>query len=88
MPKSMKVLHLAFAGNRAAALKGERPDRGVIGKLLLAKIGRPKPDGTPVIMANGEPGVAYTPKRERNDRRRRRNGHRFTPRPVEGWKGP
>jgi hypothetical protein len=78
-----------FAENRAAALKGERPmERGVVGALLVAKIGYrpPPPDGTPIIMANGEPGIYRAAKRpDRQDRRRRRGGVRFTPKPVEGW---
>jgi hypothetical protein len=78
-----------FAEYRAAALKGERPmDRNIVGKLLAKRTGHPPslPDGTPVIMANGEAGIVRNPKRpNRNDRRRRRNGHRFTPKAVEGW---
>jgi hypothetical protein len=78
-----------FAENRTAALKGERPmERVVVGELLAAKVGRPKPDGTPMIMANGEPGVYRNAKRpDRQDRRRRRGGFRFTPKAVDGWKG-
>jgi hypothetical protein len=38
-------------------------------------------------MANGEIGTYHTVKRpDRNDRRRRRGGFRFTPRAVKGWK--
>jgi hypothetical protein len=74
-----------FAENRTAALKGERPmERVVVGTLLAAKVGRPKPDGTPTIMANGEPGVIRAAKRpDRHDNRRRRGGFRFTPKPVD-----
>ena len=71
-----------FADNRIVALKGERPDPMIVGELLAARVGfqQPKPDGTPVIMANGEAGVVRNPKRpNRNDRRRRRGGMRFTP---------
>jgi hypothetical protein len=81
-----------FAENRAAALRGERPMERivVVGALLAAKAGfghAPK-DGEPCINPyTGEPGVIRHPKRPgRNDRRRRRNGMRFTPRPIEGWK--
>jgi len=72
---------MVFASNRAAALKGERPmDRVVVGQILAAKVGfKQTPDGTPCIMANGEAGVVRTPKRYRNDRRRRRGGMRYTP---------
>jgi hypothetical protein len=77
-----------FAENRTAALKGERPmERVVVGELLAPGGAKPTPDGTPIIMANGEPGIYRAPKRpDRNDRRRRRNGHRFTPEPIKGWK--
>jgi hypothetical protein len=75
-----------FAKNRNAALKGERPDPTIVGVLLAAKVGRPRPDGTPELLANGEQGFVRTPKRSRNDRRRRRGGVRFTPKAVEGWK--
>jgi hypothetical protein len=78
-----------FADNRAAALRGERTiDPMVVGELLAAPCakGDDIPDGTPIIMANGEPGIHCTVKRPfRNDRRRRRSGVRFTPKPVKGW---
>jgi hypothetical protein len=80
-----------FAENRAVALRGERPmDRVVVGQLLAAKCGfQPDPkDGEPCINPyTGEPSVHRVAKRpNRNDRRRRRNGMRFIPKPVEGWK--
>jgi hypothetical protein len=69
-----------FAENRAAALKGERPmDHGVVGQMLAVDMPKPTPDGTPIVMANGEPGFSFTIKRARNDRRRRRGGFRITP---------
>jgi hypothetical protein len=78
-----------FAENSTDALKGERPmSRSVVGELLAAKAGiiHPMADGTPLIMANGEPGVYYAAKRpDRNDRRRRRGEVRYTPEPVKGW---
>jgi hypothetical protein len=84
--ESDEAIAAVFANNRTAALKGERPmERVIVGELLAAKMGYhpPPPDGTPVIMANGEPGIYRTPKRpNRHDRRRRRNGHRSTPTPV------
>jgi hypothetical protein len=72
----------SFAECRAAALKGEWPDRGVAHRLVAAKVGfqPPMPDGTPCIMANGEAGIVRNVKRpNRHDRRRRRGGFRFTP---------
>jgi hypothetical protein len=77
-----------FADNRAAALKGGHTmDPMVVGELLAAPCAKPPPDGTPILMANGEPGIYRPAKRpDRHDRRRRRNGHRFTPEPVKGWK--
>jgi hypothetical protein len=80
-------LAAVFAENRAAALKGERPmERVVVGELLATPCAH-QPDGTPMIMANGELGIYRAAKRDRNDRRRRRGGFRFTPKPVDGWKG-
>jgi hypothetical protein len=68
-------------------------DRIVVGELLAARSGFKTAmetavrEGAPCVMANGEPGVVHYSKRPgRKDRRRRRNGHRFTPKPVE-WKG-
>jgi hypothetical protein len=79
-----------FAKNRAAALKGERPmKRVVVGQLLAAKCGfQPsRKDGELCVNPlTGELNVHRVVKRsDRKDRRRRRNGYRFTPKPVEGW---
>jgi hypothetical protein len=87
-----------FAENRAAVLRGEHVEdnpRSLVLEILAAQLGLSgpaaaqynPPDGTPIVMTNGEPGIYHAPKRpDRNDRRRRRNGHRFTPEPVKGWK--
>jgi hypothetical protein len=80
-----------FAKNRAAALKGERQmERVVVGQLLGARVRArcdPREDGESCVNPlTGEASVVRYPKRpDRKDRRRRRNGHRFTPKPVEGW---
>jgi hypothetical protein len=79
-----------FAENRAAALRGERPMKQiVVGELLAKRCGfQPSTaDGTPCVNPlTGELSVHREVKRpDRKDRRRRRNGMRFTPKPVEGW---
>jgi hypothetical protein len=84
-----------FAENRAAALQGDHAGRMLVGKMYFgatlgefAEACRTTPaDGTPIVMANGEIGTYRTIKRpNRNDRRRRRNGLRFTPQAVKGCK--
>jgi hypothetical protein len=74
-----------FAENRADVLKGEHPGQLIVGKLLALKLGYKSPaDGAKVIMANGEEGIYREAKRpDRNDRRRRRNGLRFTPKRAD-----
>jgi hypothetical protein len=80
-----------FAENRAAALKGQRlegkrMDRMLVGELLAPGCLEPPADGTPIIMANGEPGIYRAAKRPfRNDRRRRRGGFRLTRKRPKSW---
>jgi hypothetical protein len=56
----------------------------LVGELLAHGSLEPPADGTPIIMANGEPGIYRAAKRPfRNDRRRRRGGFRFTPKTAQ-----
>jgi hypothetical protein len=78
-----------FAENRAAVLRGEQVQdnpRALVLEILAAQLGvkANPPDGTPLMMANGEIGTYRAAKRPyRNDRRRRRGGVRFTPPKAE-----
>jgi hypothetical protein len=88
-----EVIAAIFAENRAAALRGERPmERVIVGELLAARVGfrsEPRDGEACVNPLTGEASIRRVAKRpHRNDRRRRRGGTRFTPKPVEGWEPP
>ena len=82
--EAQEKLAALFGDERAAALKGEKTmDRNTVLRVMAIQLRGPEPKG-PVLMANDEPGVRRTPKRpHRNDRRRRRGGFRFKPKPAE-----